>query len=135
MVQSPQELFDAVRADAGDKLLHAETVRMLIDAALPAQDEILYAVGFKAKFLVRTWGVMKRLGADDPARAQLKEVFYREFEEVRRSLGELVAHAGDAARTTFEQTFLAVDGQAFVRCMDLLQDLAWIQNVRIGRRR
>lgn len=134
MDQRAEQRYQEVFAGAGGALKHADTLRMLITAAFPSHEQALHDLGFKAKFLVRTWGVMQRLGAKDPARDKLKIVFQEELESVRSLLKPLTVEFASADREEFARRFLAIDGAAFVRMLELLHDLAWIQNVALDRK-
>ena len=124
-------LFESVTRAAGNALMHREVLRRLIDEALPADEAVLMQVAFTAKFLVRTWGVLKKLGPADTAAEQLKSVFHNELEKVRTLLEDLCARFPANERNAFEHDFLAIDGAAFVRLMELLHDCSWIKNVEI----
>ncbi len=133
MHSAAELLMRDVEITSAGKLIHRDVLRAIIDAAMPDQEDALFTLAFKAKFLVRTWSVMQRLGKDDPARVQLKQVFTEELEFVRAGIRALLASVDEEMRDTVERDMLALDGASFVRMLELLRDVAWVQNVKIDR--
>ncbi len=133
MHSAAELLMRDVEITSAGKLIHRDVLRAIIDAAMPDQEDALFTLAFKAKFLVRTWSVMQRLGKDDPARVQLKQVFTEELELVRAGIRALLASVDEEMRDTVERDMLALDGASFVRMLELLRDVAWVQNVKIDR--
>lgn len=133
-METSESLFAAISAAAGNSLTHPKSMRALIDVAVPDHTSTLHDIGFSAKFLVKTWNVMRRLGQDDPAREQLKTVFQEELDIVRTKISELSLRMPAAERQMLEAKFLTLSSAAFVDLLALLQDLSWLKNIEIDRR-
>ena len=133
-MEPSESLFAEVSAAAAGKLSHPESLRALIDVAVPDHATALHAIGFSAKFLVKTWNVMRRLGSEDPAREQLKIVFQEELDGVRTKISDLASLMPADDRQILEAKFLTLSSAAFVDLLALLQDLSWLKNIEIDRR-
>ena len=134
MLETSETLWSAIVESAGDKLVFPQALRTLIEIAVPGHADALHEIAFKAKFLVKTWNVMRRLGAEDPAREQLKAVFQTELEAVREKLSNLASRLSPVAANEFTLQFLDLTPTAFANILALLKDLSWVKNVEIDRR-
>jgi hypothetical protein len=134
MHPSAVTLFASVQDAAHGTLRHEDTVRDIIFGLIPEHEQILQKLGFNAKFLSRTWDVMRRLGRDDPARDQLKTVYTQELETTKAMLADSTSHMAEDRGNALQRKFLINESTAFTSLLELLRDLAWIQNVRLDRR-
>jgi hypothetical protein len=125
----PAEIFKAVERLSGGKLSRKQDLGLLIDVAYSAGKESLLAdVSFHAKFVARTYRIMKRIGPGGEGYDRLSGEFTAGIERVRELTRSLLLSAGEADQHRFEQTYGALTPQALQDLLALCGDLSWYKN-------
>jgi len=127
----PEKLYIRVMDASGNGLLHEEDLRLIINAAATEDIELLFKIGFNAKFLLRTRNIMRRISPRDDAGEKLKQTFLDELEATKALVMNVLKTANAETRRTFEKKYFTPTLDSFASLMELLQDLSWIQNIRL----
>ncbi len=125
-----------LEASAGRPLARPQEIAMLLERApTPERLKTLDEASFIAKFLVRTMGIMRRIGSAGTGYEQLEREFGANTRRLRELLGSLVEGAPDDIRENFTATFLAVTPSAFDHLLSLCDDLMRYKNWRLDEER
>jgi len=127
----PDNLLASVTHAAGGALRYQKEVRDIIAAALPNQFARLAALAFKAKFLVRTAAVLKRIPPRDESRKSVQQTFQEELENAKRELVFFYTLHPTPDLFQFEENFFTPTIESFTALLNLLHDLSWIQNLHL----
>jgi hypothetical protein len=108
---------------------YPDEVGELLDGAvlgvrLPVFEDLI----FQAKFVTKTLGVMKRIGADGEGYEKLATEFGSSLEKISTLLRELSKAYPSEDEEQFRATFLAFDQESLAKLLDLMGDLALVKN-------
>lgn len=92
-----------------------------------AQDE-LDRLGFTAKFLTKTHGIMQRIGRNGQGYDQLAKEFSSNMEKACHLIRSLTVPAPAGLREQFHSTYLSLTAESFQHLLSLLHDLGWYKN-------
>jgi hypothetical protein len=102
---------------------------MLLDLGRsPARREALEDLCFQAKFLYRTYGIMKRIGRDGEGYDRLASEFARSLENAVAHITVMLKGAPAGEREHFERTYLVKTQGSMESLLALCHDLAWYKN-------
>ena len=125
-------LLALLERHAGRPFARRDDMKIILEAAVArGRAENLDRLSFLAKFLVRTHGIMKRIGRDGQGYDRLAAEFGENMESARRLLLDFLCHAPEPARRVMETRYLAMTPAALDEILVLLQDLSWFKNWRI----
>lgn len=117
---------------AGRKLFFPDDVAFLIEQARNGgMAEVLEDAAFHAKFVTKSFGVMKRIGADGEGYGKLSVEFQVSIEKVSTLLKILVKESADDLKVRFVRRFFSLDQGSMERLMNLMSDLAAVKNWRV----
>jgi len=129
-----ESLLAILERHAGKPFARRDDMKIILDAAVAwNRAEDLDRLSFLAKFLVRTHGIMKRIGRDGQGYDRLAAEFGENMESARALLLDFVRHAPEPARRVMETRYLAMTPAALEEVLVLMQDLSWFKNWRIDR--
>lgn len=83
---------------------------------------------FLAKFITKSMGVMKRIGADGEGYDKLSAEFQSNMQKVSGLLGEILEVAPEDARRSMAPFFFSMTHDSLERLMLLLADLTIVKN-------
>ena len=125
-------LLALLERHAGRPFARRDDMKIILGAAVARnRTEDLDRLSFLAKFLVRTHGIMKRIGRDGQGYDRLAAEFGENMEAARTLLLDFLRHAPEPARRMMETRYLAMTPAALGEILVLLQDLSWFKNWRI----
>ncbi|MEX0735969.1 MAG: hypothetical protein WD182_00910 [Bacteroidota bacterium] len=117
---------------AGKKLSYPDEVAYLVDLARGVgRLELLEDAIFHAKFVTKSYGVMKRIGADGEGYGKMSGEFQASLEKVSTLLRTLVKESPDELKGKFVRSFFSLDHDSMSRLMSLLHDLTALKNWRV----
>lgn len=129
--ETRQFLHDLER-HAGKKLFFPEEIGNLVDLArTPGKLELLEDAIFHAKFITKSYGVMKRIGADGEGYGKMAGEFQASMEKVSTLLRTLVKESPDDVKGKFVRIFFSLDQESMSRLVNLLHDLTIVKNWRV----
>lgn len=125
-------LLALLERHAGRPFARRDDMKIILDAAVARnRAEDLDRLSFLAKFLVRTHGIMRRIGRDGQGYDRLTAEFGENMASARTLLQDLVRLAPEPARRAIETRYLAMTPAALEEVMVLYRDLSWFKNWRI----
>ncbi|MBI3587106.1 MAG: hypothetical protein HY088_08260 [Ignavibacteriales bacterium] len=115
---------------ASDRKLHyPQEIAQLIDLAHEGgKVEVLEDVVFHAKFLTKSFGVMKRIGMDGEGYDKLSAEFQTGMEKVTTLLKTIIKESPAEIKNYFVGMFFSLSHENLANLMKLLVDLAMIKN-------
>lgn len=130
-----QKFTAAVQEYSGNQLMHPADCSLLIEAAsLHAKQNDLADLSFTAKFLHKTFAVMKRIGSQGEGYDKLSEEFEANSMKAQELMKSIADTMPEDDRIRFTQTYLAVSAPSFQSMMELVHDLSWLKNYSIDTR-
>lgn len=128
-------LISAVQAFSGNQLVHADDCALLAEtAALSGMDVALAELCFTAKFLHKTFQLMKRIGPMGEGYDSLSTEFESNISKARELMNRIAEAMPDEDRERFSRTYLALAGPAFGAMMELVRDLNWMKNYSLDQK-
>jgi hypothetical protein len=97
--------------------------------------EILDELGFYAKFLHRTYGIMTRIGRDGDGYERLSHGFSEAVGKIRTLISSLLSGAPEDVRDRFAATYLPMSREGLDNLLSLCHDLSWYKNWLIDTKR
>ncbi len=132
---STSSLVDALDVFSQHKLTRKNDLGVLVELARQSDAmEALEELGFTAKFISRTYGIMRRLGAQDKAYEGLSRQFAEQVEKAEALGRSLLQHAPPGTEEHFASTYYARSPEGLERHLALLYDLSWYKNWLIDHR-
>ena len=132
---STSTLVDALDDFSQHKLTRKNDLGVLVELALQANaKETLDELSFTAKFISRTYGIMRRIGAHDEAYNGLFRQFAEQLAKAETLERALLQHAPAGTQEQFASTYYARSPEAVERHLALLYDLGWYKNWLIDHR-
>jgi len=129
-------LLSELESFSGGKIKHRPDLGILLESGrtAPAR-EILDELGFYAKFLHRTHGIMSRIGRDGEGYERLAHEFSGAVEKTRTLISSLLAGAPEEARERLTATYLSMSRESLENLLSLCHDLGWYKNWLIDTKR
>ncbi len=128
-------LIDAVQQYSGNQLKHPAECALLVEASsLHGQQNALADLTFTAKFLHKTYGVMRRIGAQGEGYDKLSEEFESNVARAQELMRSIADTMTEEDRSRFTGTYLSVSAPSFEAMMELVHDLSWLKNYSIDAR-
>lgn len=114
---------------ASRPIVHRKELGTLVELArthgrMPQLEE----AAFHAKFVVKSTGIMKRIGPGGEGFDKLQSEASVSAKTAAAALRTIVQHLPEGERANWERRFLALDQSTFDRLLELFEDLAWIKN-------
>ena len=132
---STSTLVDTLDVFSQHKLTRKDDLGVLIELAmLSGAKAELHELSFTAKFISRTYGIMRRIGAQDKAYEGLSRQFAGQLERAEVLERSLLRQAPGPVQERFASAYFARTPEAFERHLALLYDLSWYKNWLIDHR-
>lgn len=114
---------------AGRKLMLREQVGQLLDLARgQGKMQVFEDLVFHAKFLSKSFDLMKRIGRDGDGYDKLAAEFQSGLEKTNALTKTLVKESPDQVKSRFIEDFFRLDQEGLSAFMNLLRDLSWVKN-------
>jgi hypothetical protein len=131
-----EQFLQTLETFSGGKLKRRADFGLLLDAAHSSdQHGVLEQLCFHAKFSVKAYGIMKRIGKDGEGYDRLAAEFTESMNIITGHLRTLIRSAEPDERQPFESRYLVLNAESFRNLMELLNDLAWYKNWLIDQKR
>ncbi len=137
MILSTQtkELLSKINETSGDSLQRAMDLGALLEISfLHNKTTILNDIAFHAKFLAKTFELMKRIGKDGEGYDKLYNEFSASLEKFRQMILQILENAPNDVKALFTSQYLSLSTIAMERLMQLIHDLSWYKNYLIDIR-
>jgi hypothetical protein len=122
-------LLSELESFSGGKIKRRPDLGILLEYGRTAPDRvILDELGFYAKFLHRTYGIMTRIGRDGNGYERLAHGFSEAVEKTRTLISSLLAGAPGDVRERFATTYLSLSHEGLDDLLSLCHDLSWYKN-------
>ncbi len=132
---STSTLVDALDAFSQHKLTRKNDLGILVELAMHAERQrALEELSFTAKFISRTYGIMRRIGAQDKAYEGLSRQCAEQLEKAEALGRSLLELAPAETQKAFSAAYYARSPEALERHLALLYDLSWYKNWLIDHR-
>lgn len=133
---STSTLVDALDVYSQHKLTRKDDLGVLVELAHQFDAKwALHELSFTAKFISRTFGIMRRIGAQDKAYEGLSRQFAEQMEKAETLGRSLLQYAPAGTQEHFASAYYARSPGALERHLALLYDLSWYKNWLIDHRR
>lgn len=130
--ETTRSLVARIEQFSGNKLTRVEDFRTLVEVAAGAgRMRDLDHLCFLAKFLVKTRGIMQRIGPSGEGFDTLSGQFSKSLAEAVQLLRELLSGSSPPVEHHFTATYLGLDQTSLQNLMNLLHDLSWYKNWQI----
>jgi hypothetical protein len=125
-------LLAAVDALSGSKLTRRDDLGVVLEAAYRSnREEDLDELSFQAKFTVRAFGIMRRIGSGAEGYDRLSTEFESSLAKAKTLLGSLAGEAEAAAQAHFRDRYLSPSIASLEELIALFRDLSWYKNWKI----
>jgi hypothetical protein len=122
-------LISQLRTFSDNKLTRENDLGQLIDLALRnGEKELLNNLSFYAKFVSRTYGIMKRIGRDGDGYDKLLDEFNENLTKASNLAQNLVSSGPLEVRQHFASTYFALTPEALDNLLTLFYNLSWYKN-------
>lgn len=91
-------------------------------------------LAFSAKFLTKSFDLMKRIGKGGEGYDTIESEFTSQTEKSRNLITQFLEKAEPMTRSHFSGTYLSLDTIALQNLMQLFHDLSWYKNYLIDRK-
>lgn len=127
-----EEFLHRLSAFSGNTLSRPDDLALLIDiAATHDKAATLDELSFLAKFLHKTYGIMKRIGREAQGYDRLSTEFAASMERARELLEGLLSLAPPERRQEADRQYLAMTPESLQNLLSLFHDLGWLKNWQI----
>lgn len=114
---------------AGKKLRMQTEVGLLLDLArAQGKMQVFEDLSFHAKFLSKSFDLMKRIGPDGEGYDKVAAEFQAGLEKTNALTKTLVKESPDSVKHHFTELFFHLRQENLSAFMSLLRDLAWVKN-------
>jgi len=100
-----------------------------------AQQPALEELSFHAKFISRSYRIMKRIGRDGEGYDRLNSEFLNALERCRSLMRGVLGGAPRPIRDRMESSYLELSPSSIEALLALADDLSWYKNWLLDRRR
>ena len=124
-----QELLRDVERSTNKKLAHPEAVGSFFESARSVGEmEVFLEAAFFAKFVTKSFGIMKRIGVDGEGYNKLRAESESNLAKASSLLRSLNEHLPDDLRRKHQASFFSLSQESLGRFLALLDDLSAIKN-------
>jgi hypothetical protein len=129
-------LLSELDAFSGGNIVHRADLGVLLESGrVQPERETLDELGFYAKFLHRTFGIMARIGPNGEGYERLAAEFSSSAGKARNLLSSLLSGAPPDVRGRMTATYLAMTQEGLDNLLSLCHDLSWYKNWLIDTKR
>ncbi len=83
---------------------------------------------FIAKFLSKTYDLLRRIGPDGEGFQKISAEFQANLEKANTLVKTLVKESPDALKQNIVDKYLRLDQESMTAFMELMRELAWVKN-------
>jgi hypothetical protein len=120
---------------AGNIVHRADLGILLESGRVQPERGILDELGFYAKFLHRTYGIMTRIGTTGEGYEKLAAEFSGAAGKTRNLMASLLESAPQDARERLTARYLSMTQEGLAELLSLCHDLSWYKNWLIDTKR
>jgi len=129
-------LLSELESLSGGKIKRRSDLGILLESGrIEPEREILDELGFYAKFLHRTYGIMTRTGRDGDGYERLAHEFSEAVGKTRTLIASLLAGVPGEVREQFAAVYLSMSRESLENLLSLCHDLGWYKNWLIDTKR
>ena len=129
-------LLSKLDAFSGGKITRRSDLGILLESGRnPPEREMLDELGFYAKFLHRTYGIMTRIGRVGEGYDRLANEFSDAAAKARALVTSLVARSPEDVRARITALYLPMTQEGLENMLSLCHDLSWYKNWLIDTKR
>ena len=111
------------------KLAYKEEIGALLDEAQASgRIQVFEDLVFFAKFLSKSYDIMKRIGPDGEGYGKLAGEFQLTVEKSTTLVKTLVKDSPEDLKLRFSGAFFRLDPESLSALMNLMRELAWVKN-------
>lgn len=126
--ETEQFLSDLQRF-ASRLFVHKEAIAVLLDEAhARGSMQIFEDLVFLAKFLSKSYDILRRIGPDGEGFQKVSAEFQASLEKSNTLVKTLVKEMPEDVKQKMADSFLRVDQESMSRFMELMRELAWVKN-------
>ncbi len=124
-----QQLLASIDLLSGHTLSRRDDLASLIElAGREGGVDQLDALSFHAKFVTKSYGIMKRIGKDADGYEKLLHEATTSINLCKELIRTLLVSGSSELRNHFASTYLSLTPEGFQNLLALLHDLSWYKN-------
>jgi hypothetical protein len=109
--------------------IHKDAIAVLLDEARARGTmQVFEDLVFLAKFLSKTYDLLRRIGPDGDGFQKISAEFQENLERANTFVMTLVKESPKPVKQNMVENFLRLDQESMTRFMALLRELAWVKN-------
>lgn len=124
-----EQFITALELSANKKFRFREEIGLLLDEARRRGTmQVFEDLAFFAKFLSKSYDLMKRIGPDGEGYDKVAGEFRSTMEKSSTLLKTLVKETPDEVKRKFSQKFFGFDQESLSFLMSFMKEFAWVKN-------
>ncbi|MDD8019000.1 MAG: hypothetical protein PHP42_11545 [Bacteroidota bacterium] len=133
--QETKTLLSEINKASGNRLQRSMDLARLMELAYQSKKQsVLDDLAFRAKFLTKTFELMKRIGKGGEGYDKLLAEFSANVEKVQQHIRTLLETSTKEMQAHFSATYLSLGDMTMENLMPLLHDLSWYKNYHLDAR-
>lgn len=133
--QTTKSLLSEITAASGSTLQRSMDLGTLLEiGSQHSLKNILDDLAFSAKFLIKSFDLMKKIGKGGEGYDKLETEFTSQIKKSHALILQLLEQTDAMTKTHFSGTYLSMDTIAMQNLMQLFHDLSWYKNYLIDKR-
>ncbi len=134
--RTTQALIDTLTEFSGNKIARPHDLGILLEVGRSQEyHSLLDELSFLAKFVRRSYGIMRRIGRDGEGYEKVSAEFMSNLNTVRDRIRTLIGAGAGEESVRFEGEYLELSQSALDNLMSLLYDLEWYKNWNIDHKK
>ncbi len=124
-----EQFLAALELSANRKFKFKKEIGILLDEARRTQKmQVFEDIAFFAKFLSKSYDLMKRIGPDGEGYEKVAGEFRSSIEKSTTLMKTLVKEAPDEIKQQFSGNFFHLDQDSLSALMSFMKEFAWVKN-------
>ncbi len=133
--QTTKTLLSDINETSGKSLKRSLDLGVLLQTAEEhSQQALLDELAFSAKFVIKSFDLMQRIGSDGNGYEKLSEEFSNQTIKSQELLKRLLEKADAMTKAHFNNSYLEMNTLTMQNLMQLYHDLSWYKNYLIDQR-
>jgi hypothetical protein len=130
--QTTKTLLSEINTLSGNTLQRSMDLGALLEVAdLHSRQQVLDDLAFSAKFIVKSFELMQRIGKDGNGYEKIAGEFSAQIKKSQELLKQLLIPADAMTNAHFAGQYLEMNTLTLENLMKLYHDLSWYKNYRI----
>jgi len=130
-----KNLLEKISKTSGNRLLRSMDFAQLMELGHQTQQQnVLDDLAFRAKFIIKSHELLKRIGHGGVGYDKLIAEFSANIEKVREEIKLLIVYAASDVNMYFIATYLSMTDVSMKNLVELSHDLSWYKNYLIDFR-